>query len=258
MTTPAMRDGGQALDASQAISKADWPPPAISTSGAPDAASAVAVNLDESAEIDGDDRYAMRVNDPWEGYNRRMYKFNSKVDKYIARPVGVAYDTVVPDVVQRHVTSVFANLEEPRTLINQLLQGRPIGAARTLGRFVVNTTAGVGGIFDPASKLELHRANEDLGQTLAVWGWKDSRFFVAPLMGPKTVRDAISGFGDSPLNPTGYIDDKGISMAVTIIKIGSMRSAALPLEKMRAEALDEYSFVRDAWMQRRSHQINEK
>jgi phospholipid-binding lipoprotein MlaA len=194
-------------------------------------------------------------NDPWEGYNRGMYSFNTKVDKYVMRPIGVVYDKVMPDVVQRRITSFFANLQEPRTMVNQVLQGRPVGAAKTLGRFVVNTTAGVGGIFDPASGLKLDRANEDLGQTLAVWGWEDSRYFVAPLQGPKTVRDFVGGFGDKPLNPTGYIEDSGVSMGVTLLKIGSMRAAALPLDQMRAGALDEYAFVRDMWMKKRQSQI---
>jgi phospholipid-binding lipoprotein MlaA len=198
---------------------------------------------------------ATQANDPWEGYNRSMYSFNTKVDKYVMRPIGVAYDKVMPDVVQRRITSFFANLQEPRTMVNQVLQGRPVGAAKTLGRFVVNTTAGVGGIFDPASGLKLDRANEDLGQTLAVWGWEDSRYFVVPLQGPKTVRDFVSGFGDKPLDPTGYIDDSGVSMGVTLLKIGSMRAAALPLDQMRAAALDEYAFVRDMWMKKRKSQI---
>ncbi|MEI2417658.1 VacJ family lipoprotein [Orrella sp. JC864] len=202
--------------------------------------------------------HAGHINDPWERYNRAMYQFNAKVDKYVARPIGVAYDKVVPDAVQHRVTAFFANLQEPRTLVNQLLQGRPVGAARTLGRFVVNTTVGVAGIFDPASGMALPRANEDLGQTLAVWGWEDSRFFVAPLQGPRTLRDFVGGFGDKPLNPTGYIEDGGVGMAVTAVRMGSMRAAAFPADRMRAEALDEYTFVRDAWMQRRRHQIEQR
>lgn len=211
-----------------------------------------------NAEQDTEAFYSKDIKDPWERYNRRMYKFNTKVDKYVAHPIGMAYDKVVPDVIQRRITSFFANLKEPRNMVNQLLQGRPLGAARTLGRFVVNTTVGVVGIFDPASKWQLRRANEDFGQTLAVWGWRNSRFFVAPIQGPRTVRDFTSGFGDKPLNPTGYIDDGGVSAAVAITHIGSARSEAFPFDKMRAEAFDEYAFVRDAWIQRRQHQIEEK
>lgn len=223
--------------------------PAIeSTTGTPIASTPVPAP--QSGETD-----AAPPDDPWESYNRGMYSFNTKVDKYVMRPIGVAYDKVVPNVVQRRITSFFANLQEPRTMVNQVLQGRPVAAATTLGRFVVNTTAGVGGLFDPASELKLQRANEDLGQTLAVWGWEDSRFFVAPLQGPKTVRDFIGGFGDKPLNPTGYIDDSGVSMAVKMTQIGSLRSAALPMDQMRAAALDEYALVRDMTMKKRKSQI---
>lgn len=198
---------------------------------------------------------AAPIADPWERFNRGMYSFNGKIDKYIARPIGVAYDTVVPTVVQRRVTSFFANLREPRTLVNQLLQGEPVGAASTLGRFVVNTTAGIGGIFDPASALALKPANEDFGQTLAVWGWEDSRYFVAPLQGPSTLRDFGASFGDKPLNPLGYVDDAGASAALTVVNLGSVRSGAFALDAMRATALDEYAMVRDMWAQRRKQQI---
>lgn len=250
-------DARQAPDSHWVSSNGASEPFVISSNSASGGTTADA-NHRSSNDEDADVHNAAQINDPWERYNRWMYKFNTKVDKYIARPIGVAYDKVVPDLVQRRVTSFFANLQEPRTLVNQLLQGKPVGAATTLGRFVINSTAGVGGIFDPASSLELQRANEDLGQTLAVWGWGDSRFIVVPLQGPKTVRDFISGFGDKPLNPTGYIDNQGASMAITLIRMGSMRSAAVPLEKMRAEALDEYAFVRDAWMQKRRNEIGTK
>jgi len=247
MESTAVTPAALPADAPQGIDQdlAAKPSPAPADGPSPDA------NPPASAEAPD----AVQPNDPWEGYNRSMYSFNTKVDKYVMRPIGVAYDKVMPNVVQRRITSFFANLQEPRTLVNQVLQGRPVGAAKTLGRFVVNTTAGVGGIFDPASGLKLERADEDLGQTLAVWGWEDSRFFVAPLQGPKTVRDFVSGFGDKPLNPTGYIDDSGVSMGVTLLKIGSMRAAALPLDQMRAGALDEYALVRDMWMKKRKSQI---
>ncbi|WP_407352848.1 VacJ family lipoprotein [Luteimonas sp. R10] len=211
------------------------------------------------AELDAELLYPeTAIRDPWERYNRRMYSINIRVDKYVARPIGVAYDKVVPDVVQHRVTAFFANLKEPRTFVNQILQGRPIGAATTLGRLLVNTTAGVGGIFDPASRMKLERATEDFGQTLGVWGWDDSRYFVVPLLGPRTVRDFVGYFGDRPAAPIQYFDSDGVKTGLTILQLGSMRSAALPLDKMRAEAVDEYALVRDAWMQRRRQQIEQR
>ncbi|WP_187775688.1 MlaA family lipoprotein [Luteimonas suaedae] len=211
------------------------------------------------AELDAELLYPeTAIRDPWERYNRRMYSINTRLDKYVARPIGVAYDKVIPDVVQHRVTAFFANLQEPRTFVNQILQGRPIGAATTLGRLLVNTTAGVGGIFDPASRMKLERTTEDFGQTLGVWGWDDSRYFVAPLLGPRTVRDFVGYFGDRPAAPIQYFDSDGVKTGLTILQLGSMRSAALPLDKMRAEAVDEYAFVRDAWMQRRRQQIEQR
>jgi phospholipid-binding lipoprotein MlaA len=198
------------------------------------------------------------VRDPWESYNRVMYGFNGKVDKYIARPIGVAYDSVVPDVVQHRVTSFFANLQEPRTFVNQLMQGRPLGAAKTLGRLAINTTVGVGGLFDPASTIALHRTKEDFGQTLGVWGWQDSRYFIVPLQGSATVRDFVGSFGDKPMSPMQYVDNPALSMGLKIVQLGSIRSAALGQEKARAAAPDEYVFVRDAWIQKRRWQIAER
>lgn len=256
-TAHEVPDERQSPDAQLATEKDEPAPPldaAIATANHSPADADLLANAEEETEaLD-----ATKIRDPWERYNRKMYKFNLKMDKYIAHPIGVAYDKVVPDVVQRRVTSFFANLKEPRNMINQLLQGRPLGAARTLGRFVVNTTAGVGGIFDPARKLELNRADEDFGQTLAVWGWDNSKFFVLPLKGPATVRDFFGGLGDKPLNPTGYIEDGGVSIGVTLVNLGSKRSGAFAFDKMRTEAFDEYAFVRDAWAQRRRHQIEDR
>lgn len=210
------------------------------------------------AVADAEALYPLEVSDPWERYNRRMYTFNTKVDKYVARPIGVAYDKVVPDVAQRRVKSFFSNLQEPRNLVNQLLQGHPIGATKTLGRLLVNTTAGIGGLFDPASRLKLHRANEDFGQTLAVWGWDDSRYFIMPTKGPGTIRDFIASYADAPAAPSRYLDHDGIRMGLKIVQLGSMRAGALPLDNMRTAVPDEYIFVRDAWLQRRKHLIEER
>lgn len=118
------------------------------------------------------------TNDPWEGYNRRMYGFNSAVDKAVIRPVAVAYESITPDPVKTSVTRFFGNLGEPATAVNQVLQVRPLKAAQTVGRFVVNSTVGVAGLFDPATRLGIAREQEDFGQTLATWGWHDSRYFV--------------------------------------------------------------------------------
>lgn len=196
------------------------------------------------------------VDDPWETYNRRMYAFNLKADRYVARPLGVAYDTLVPDMVQRRLTSFFANLREPHTMVSQLLQGRPGAAGKTLGRFVVNTTAGLAGTFDPASRMALARADEDLGQAFATWGWSESRYFIAPLQGPGTMRDFVGGLAARPLNPIGQIDDSGARTGVGLVQAGGVRAAALGLDGAANGEHDEYALVRARWLAQRARQID--
>ncbi len=194
-------------------------------------------------------------NDPWEGYNRRIHSFNNTFDKAIARPLAIAYEKVTPAPAQVSVTRFFGNLREPATAFNQALQGRPVNALRTLGRFVVNSTVGVAGLFDPATHFEMQRDHEDFGQTLAVWGWHDSRYFVMPLLGPRTVRDTVGIFGDQPLSPIGHVDNSAVAYSLNVLQLTDARARLLPMDDTRRKALDEYIMVRDAWMQRRSYQI---
>jgi phospholipid-binding lipoprotein MlaA len=195
------------------------------------------------------------VNDPWEGYNRRVYGFNNTVDKVVMRPVAVAYDWITPDPVQASVTRFFGNLREPATAVNQALQMRPVKAVQTLGRFVVNTTVGVAGLFDPATRFGMAKEQEDFGQTLATWGWRDSRYFVMPLLGPRTVRDTVGMFGDQPLSPIGRVDNTVLANSLTLLQMADGRASMLQVDGMREFALDEYVMVRDMWMQKRSFQI---
>src|SRR5210317_1363582 len=115
--------------------------------------------------------------DPWEGYNRKVFAFNQGVDK-VARPIAVAYDKITPDPVQRGVGNFFRNLDAPVTYVNQVLQGKFKESLATLGRFLVNSTFGLFGFFDIASQMGIPFYNEDLGQTMANWGYKDSRYLM--------------------------------------------------------------------------------
>ncbi|WP_300162864.1 MlaA family lipoprotein [Solidesulfovibrio sp.] len=195
------------------------------------------------------------VDDPWEGYNRRIYRFNSAFDKFIIRPLAIAYDRAAPNPVQTGIGRFFGNLREPGTAVNQTLQGSPVKTLRTLGRFVVNSTVGVAGLFDPASRVGMPKDNEDFGQTLATWGWRDSRYFVMPLLGPRTVRDTVGMFGDQPLSPMSYMDNSMIAYGLNVFQFTDARARSLPMDEKRREVSDEYAMVRDAWMQRRAHQI---
>mgnify|MGYP002661903273 CR=1 FL=1 len=144
--------------------------------------------------------------DPWEKFNRRVHRFNNAVDRRVAKPLATAYVKVTPRPVRLGVGNFFNNLGQPVSAVNALLQGKPKQAGQSMGRFLLNSTLGIGGIFDPASDAKLPRKSEDFGQTLGVWGWKRSRYVELPLFGPRTVRDVVGLVGDAPLAPLQQVD----------------------------------------------------
>ncbi|MDQ2139882.1 VacJ family lipoprotein [Alcaligenaceae bacterium B3P038] len=211
------------------------------------------------AEQDPEEEYATSVvQDPWERFNRKMHSFNNVLDRFVLRPVSVGYDRITPDPVQSGVSRFFGNLRLPATAVNQALQGRPGQAGDSIGRFVVNSTVGIAGLFDPATHIGLpQRAGEDFGQTLATWGWRDSRYLVMPLLGPRTVRDTASIVVDSPMSPISQIDKSGVADKLTIMQMVDGRAQMLKMDQVREDSLDDYTFVRDAWYQRRNRQIEQ-
>ncbi len=196
------------------------------------------------------------VDDPWEGVNRHIHGFNNAADRLVFRPLARGYDTVTPAPVKSGVSRFFANLGIPTTAVNQALQGRPWQAAQSFGRFAVNTTMGLGGVFDPASHFGVPRhRDEDFGQTLATWGWRDSRYLVLPLFGPRTLRDTVAIVADQPLSPLGQVQSSAAAGSLQVLDVVDGRARMLPLDKFRRDAFDDYLFVRDAWAQRRKHHI---
>jgi len=193
--------------------------------------------------------------DPWERYNRGMHRFNLAVDRAIARPLANAYVAVTPQPMRLGVTNFFDNLRSPVTMVNQLLQGHPVFALQTLGRFVLNSTLGIGGLLDPASAAKVPRRTEDFGQTLGAWGWRNSRFFELPFFGPRTVRDTFGLAGDIPLAPLRQIESDKVRIGLQGLQLVDMRAQLLSLDALRDEAVDEYALTRDAWLARRNYQI---
>lgn len=193
--------------------------------------------------------------DPWEPFNRKVHTFNNAVDRGIARPLATAYTHVVPRFARTGVSNFFSNLRAPVTITNQLLQGRGADAWDSLGRFLMNSTLGIGGLFDPASKAMVPRRNEDFGQTLGVWGWRRSRYVELPFFGPRTVRDVFGLAGDIPLSPMRRIEEDKIRIGLQGLQLVDTRAQLLAIDDLRDTAVDEYSLVRDAWMQRRNYQI---
>lgn len=195
------------------------------------------------------------VYDPWEKYNRRMHKFNNGVDRVVAKPLAKAYVKAVPRPMRLGVSNFFNNLGQPVSALNALLQGKPKQAAQSLGRFLLNSTLGIGGIFDPADDAKIPNKSEDFGQTLGVWGWKRSRYLELPLFGPRTVRDTFGLIGDAPLSPIRQIENDKIRIFTQGLQLVDVRAQLLPLDSLRDGAADEYALFRDGWSQRRNYQI---
>jgi len=195
--------------------------------------------------------------DPWEKLNRKTHRFNNAVDRTIARPLAKGYVKVVPRPVRLGVSNFFSNLGEPITTLNSLLQGKPKQAAQSFGRFLLNSTVGIGGIFDPASDAKLPRKNEDFGQTLGVWGWKRSRYVELPLFGPRTIRDVFGLVGDAPLSPIRQVENDKVRLGLQGLQLVNVRAQLLSIDALREGAVDEYALFRDSWLQRRNYQISE-
>jgi len=193
--------------------------------------------------------------DPWEPLNRRVHRFNNAVDRRIAKPLAQAYVKVVPRPVRLGVSNFFSNLGQPVSALNALLQGKPKVAAQAIGRFALNTTLGVGGLFDPATDAHLPNHSEDFGQTLGTWGWKRSRYVELPLFGPRTVRDVFGLIGDAPLSPLRQVQPDQDRIFLQGLQLVDVRTQLFAVDRMREGATDDYTLVRDAWLQRRRYQI---
>ena len=193
--------------------------------------------------------------DPWEPLNRRVHAFNNIVDRRIATPLARAYVHVVPRPVRLGVSNFFNNLGQPVSALNAMLQGKPKQAAQAVGRFALNTTLGFGGLFDPATTVNLPNHGEDFGQTLGVWGWKRSRYVELPLFGPRTVRDVFGLVGDAPLAPLRQVESDPTRIFLQGLQLVDVRTQLFAVDSMREGATDEYALFRDAWLQRRRYQI---
>ncbi len=205
--------------------------------------------------------------DPLEGFNRAVYTFNDTVDGVLLKPLATAY-RALPDPIEKGVGNFFSNLGDPLNALNNLLQGKIDVAVNDLMRFVINTTIGIGGIFDVASEAQMTKSDEDFGQTLAVWGVDSGPYLVLPFFGPSTIRDA-AGLGVDKLvfaeqevgntqlfdlvQEVGPSDDRLLLRATDVV---DTRAQLFDTEKvLDSAALDEYTFVRDSWLQRRENKV---
>jgi phospholipid-binding lipoprotein MlaA len=195
--------------------------------------------------------------DPWESWNRGVYKFNDKLDRAVAKPVARAYVKVVPKPIRLGVTNFFSNLDTPTVLINDALQGKILAAANDLGRFVLNSTIGLAGILDPATSAGLARNDEDFGQTLGKWGVHAGPFIELPILGPSDLRDGPARIVDTYTNPRQYIKNDWIKYGLYLPDLTDRRAALLPLDDTLKNVYDPYAFVRDAYLQRRAYLVSD-
>lgn len=200
------------------------------------------------------------VPDPLEEINRAVFQLNELLDLVILRPLSEVYRTILPEPVRDSVRNFLRNLGSPVVFINDVLQGQGERAQITLGRFIVNTTLGVGGLFDVAAGMGAPYHSEDFGQTLGVWGLKPGIYLVLPILGPSTTRDAAGRLGDVLLNPLTYVYSANNLeyLPFTFGAAGAVDLRARNIElvdQLKRDALDYYILMRSIYLQIRESEI---
>lgn len=194
--------------------------------------------------------------DPFEGANRKVYQFNQTLDKNILKPTARVYQENVPEVAQTGVSNFFGNLDDISTLANQVLQFKPIESVTTFGRILINSTIGLGGLFDIASKADITTKHEDFGQTMAVWGVQEGPYVVLPLFGPANLRDG-TGVAVDLSAPTNVTNDLGFagSLGVNTINVVNQRTKLTPVVNFVNKSDDPYITVRSSYLQKRKFDV---
>jgi phospholipid-binding lipoprotein MlaA len=192
------------------------------------------------------------TNDRFEQINRVTYRFNETADEWVLRPVAVTYDRVTPSPIQRGIGNFFSNLGEPIRFVNNLLQAKPRQAVTDLGRFVLNSTFGILGLFDLATDWAgWSKSDEDFGQTLGYWGVPMGWYVVVPLYGGTSIRDGVGAIADWQLNLLETIDEERVEWALLGLRVVDLRAGLLDADQTLKTVYDPYAFVRDAYFQRR-------
>lgn len=193
--------------------------------------------------------------DPLETYNRAIFEFNDKLDTYFMKPVAQGYHFVMPDFAERGVGNFFSNLYDANAVFNAMLQGRFSTAARGTGRFVVNSTFGVLGLFDVATRMGLTPYRTDFGHTLAVWGVPSGPYLVVPLLGSRTMRSGAGNVVDIYAQPQSYVDNVRLRNSLYGLELIDSRARLLEAEELLSG--DRYIFIRDAYLQQRKVLVND-
>lgn len=193
---------------------------------------------------------AKNPKDPFEGFNRGVYRFNDTMDRAVLKPVAEGYNKVTPKPAKNMLHNFFSNLDDVVVTFNDLLQLKFAQAAADGTRVIINSTFGVFGLLNVAERLEKH--NEDLGQTMGYWGVSSGPYIVLPFLGPSSVRDGIGLYGDTYIGPISNHDDVALRNQLYLVKFIELRASLLDTEKVVDDTmLDRYSFIRDAYLMRR-------
>jgi len=197
--------------------------------------------------------------DPLGGLNRPIFRFNDALDRAILEPVAKGYDFVMPDLAQDWLTNFFTNLWFPVTFANCVLQAKPHEATQSMARFIVNTTVGIGGFGDPATKLAIPAPQEDFGQTLGYWGVGPGPYLVLPLLGPSNIRDTVGRVADNATRVWPFFVPWYASSGPGVVEVINTRARYLEdIQDLRSSSLDYYTSVRDAYQQRRQALVEDR
>jgi phospholipid-binding lipoprotein MlaA len=204
-------------------------------------------------------------NDPWQGWNKGAQSFNDSFDKHILKPLAKGYLHVTNNAVDDGVTNFFSNVNDIGVTINDILQFKLLQGGMDFSRFMINTTAGVGGMFDWASKIDLPKHNEDFGQTLGFWGVPSGPYLVLPFFGPSSPRDTVGLIGDGFMDPITYVSIFGgfagsaTSLGTSVLDVTDYRAGIMTTEKVVDEATDgdHYDFLKSSYLQHREYLIHD-
>ncbi len=195
------------------------------------------------------------AHDPLEPLNRRLYAINDAVDRVTLKPIARGYKAVVPDFARRGVTNFSRNLLTPRSALNNFLQGKPGPGFSELGRLIINTTLGFGGLIDVASAQGMPVYDEDFGQTLAVWGVPQGPYLFIPMLGPNTLLDAASTPIDIAADPLYHYDNSSVRDKVYALRVIDLRMRLLTAETLLEDSKDPYLTLRESYLQNRRFQV---
>ncbi|HKQ67048.1 MAG TPA: VacJ family lipoprotein [Methylomirabilota bacterium] len=213
----------------------------------------------DKSDVEGAPASEEEDSDPWERFNEKVFEFNRQTDRYVLKPVAKVYSVIIPEPFQVMIANGFDNISFVPRMVNSLLQGKWGGATRELSRFLINSTAGIGGLFDAAKYWGIEKSREDFGQTLGVWGVSPGPYLIVPFMEPMTVRDGIGRGVDSFMNPLSYfIPFVWVGISLKLGEIVNDRALNLDLfQGFEESVIDLYSAVRHGYLRRREQLIKE-